>query len=93
MSLLPALTHVVNNEALALSEDEASRVGMEGDGQVRGGGEKLEGAAPADVAAQDASRDLVAVGDGQYVAVADVQPGQEEDRQRQERPVASAQDD
>lgn len=54
---------------------------MEGDGQVRGGGEKLEGAAPADVAAQDASGDLVAVGDGHHVAVADVQPGQEEDRQ------------
>lgn len=89
----PALTHVVNNEALALSEDEAGRVGMKGDGQVWGGGEKLEGAAAADVAAQDASGDLVAVGDGQHVAVADVQPGQEEDRQRRKRAVASAQDD
>lgn len=64
---------------------------MEGDGQIRGGGEELEGAAPANVAAQDPSGNLVAVGDGQHVAVADVQSGQEEDRQRQrrERPVAS----
>lgn len=46
---------------------------MEGDGQIRGGGEELEGAASPDVPAQDASRDLVAVGDGQHVAVADVQ--------------------
>lgn len=93
MSQLPALTHVVNDEALALSEDEAGRVGVEGDGQVGGGGEKLKGAAPADVAAQDASGDLVAVGDGQHVAVADVESEQEEDRERRERPVASAQDD
>lgn len=58
---------------------------MEGDGQIRGGGEELEGAAPANVAAQDPSRNLVAVGDGQHVAVADVQSGQEEDTQRQEQ--------
>lgn len=66
---------------------------MEGDGQIRSGGEKLEGAAPANVAAQDPSCNLVAVGDGQHVAVADVQSGQEEDKQRQERPVASVWDD
>lgn len=46
---------------------------MEGDGQVRGGGGELEGAAAADIAAQDPCRDLVAVGDGQHVTVADVQ--------------------
>lgn len=46
---------------------------MEGDGQIRGGGEEFEGAASPDVPAQDASRDLVAVGDGQHVAVTDVQ--------------------
>lgn len=66
---------------------------MEGDGQIRGGGEKLEGAAPTNVATQDPSRNLVAVGDGQHVAVTDVQSGQEEDRQGQEWPVASVQDD
>lgn len=46
---------------------------MEGDGQIGGGGGELEGAASPDVPSQDASRDLVAVGDGQHVAVADVQ--------------------
>lgn len=84
-----AFTHVVYNEALALSKDKASRVGMEGDGQIRGGGEKLEGAAPTNVATQDPSRNLVAVGDGQHVAVADVQSGQEEDRQGQFRMTES----
>lgn len=51
---------------------------MEGDGQIRRGGEELEGAAPADVAAQDASGQLLAIGDGYHVAVADVQPGHQE---------------
>lgn len=69
---------------------------MEGDGQIRRGGEELEGAASPDVPAQDASRDLVAVGDGQHVAVADVQS---EDTARgtqtetEARPVASVQDE
>lgn len=49
---------------------------MEGDGQVGRGGEELERAAAADVAPQDAGGELLAVGDGYHVAVADVQPGQ-----------------
>lgn len=60
---------------------------MEGDGQVRAGGGELKGAAAADVAAQDPSGDLVAVGDGQHVAVADVQP---EDRSVNGRVVLTA---
>lgn len=47
---------------------------MEGDGQVRAGGGELEGTAASDVAPQDPGGDLVAVSDGQHVAVADVQP-------------------
>lgn len=71
-----ALTHVVDDEALALAEDEPRRVRVEGDGQVGGGGGELEGATPPHVPAQHASGDLIAVGDGQHVAVADVQPGE-----------------
>lgn len=67
------LTHIVDDEALALAEDEPCWIGVEGDGQVGGGGGELEGAAPSDVAPQDTSCDLVAVGDGQHVTVADVQ--------------------
>lgn len=46
---------------------------MEGDSQIRGGGGELEGAASPDVPPQDTSRDLIAVSDGQHVAVTDVQ--------------------
>lgn len=74
----PALTHVVDDEALALAENQPGRVRVEADGQIGRGGEELEGAAPAHVAAQDASGELLAVGDGYHVAIADVQPGQEE---------------
>lgn len=58
---------------------------MEGDGQVGGGGGELEGAAASDVAPQDTSRDLIAVGDGQHVAVADVQPEDSEKIRVRER--------
>lgn len=74
--LLPVLTHVVDDEALALAENQPGRVGVEGDGEVGRGGEELERAAAADVAPQDAGGELLAVGDGYHVAVADVQPGQ-----------------
>ena len=73
------LTHIVDDEAFALPENESRRVGVEGDGQVRGGGGELEGAAASHVAPQDSSCDLIAVSDGQHVAVADVQS---EDRRR-----------
>lgn len=46
---------------------------MEGDSQIGGGGGELEGAASPDIPPQDASRDLIAVSDGQHVAVTDVQ--------------------
>lgn len=70
---------------------------MEGDGQVRGGGGELEGAAASDVAPQDTSRDLIAVGDGQHVAVTDVQPEDSErnrvrEREREAEPEESAPD-
>lgn len=67
------LTHVVDDEAFSLSEDKPGRIRVEGDGQVRAGGGELEGAAPSHVPSQDTSRDLIAVSDGQHVAVADVE--------------------
>ncbi len=68
-----ALTHIVDDETFALAKDEASWIRVEGDSQVRGGGGELEGATSPDVPSQDASRDLIAVSDGQHVAVTDVQ--------------------
>lgn len=84
------LTHVVDDEALALAEDEPGWIWVEGDGQVGGGGGELEGAAASDVAPQDTSRDLIAVGDGQHVAVADVQPEDSEKIRVRERERESA---
>lgn len=72
---MQTLTHVVDDETLALAENKPGRVRVEGDGQIGRGGEELEGAAPAHVAAQDAGGQLLAVGDGDHVAVADVQSG------------------
>lgn len=64
---------------------------MEGDGEIRRGGEELERAAPADVPPQDASGELLAVGDGYHVAVADVQSGHEEmERVRRATSVGSS---
>lgn len=67
---------------------------MEGDSQIGGGGGELEGAASPDVPPQDASRDLVAVGDGQHIAVADVQSKEMEIKQSESgaRRVVSVQD-
>lgn len=72
---LPALTHVIDDEALALAKNKPSRVWMEGDSQIGRGGEELERAAPTDVPPQDAGGELLTVGDGYHVAVADVQSG------------------
>lgn len=73
---LPVLTHVVDDEAFALAENEPGRVRVEGDSQIGRGGEELERAAAANVPPQYASGELLAICDGYHVAVADVQPGQ-----------------
>lgn len=66
------LTDVIDDEPLPLPEDKAGRVRVEGDGQVRCAGRELEGAAASNVAPQDPGRDLIAIREGQHVAVADV---------------------
>lgn len=72
---LPVLTHVVDDEAFALAENEPGRVWVEGDSQIGRGGEELERAAAANVPPQDASGELLAISDGYHVTVTDVQSG------------------
>lgn len=66
-------TDVVHDKPLALPEDEAGRVRVELDGEVRCGRVQLLGAAVPEVLPQDVGHDLVPVVDGQDVAVAQVQ--------------------
>lgn len=73
---LPVLTHVVDDEAFTLAENEPGRVRVEGDSQIGRGGEELERAAAANVPPQYASGELLAICDGYHVAVADVESGQ-----------------
>lgn len=77
-----ALTHIIDNETFALSEDEPGRVGVKGDGQVRRGGGQFEGAAASDVASQDPSRDLIPISEGQHVAVTDVKSEDDESEEK-----------
>lgn len=74
------LTYVVHDEPLALPKDEAGGVRVELDGQVWRGRVQLLGPAAPQVLAQDVGHDLVAIVDGQDVAVAQVQAGGTERR-------------
>lgn len=66
-------TYIVHDKSLTLAKDEAGRVRVELDGEVRCGGVQLLRAAVAKVLAQDVRHNLVAVIDGQDVTVAQVQ--------------------
>lgn len=95
--MLWALTHIVDDEALALPEDEPGWIWVEGDSQIRGGGGELEGAASPDVPSQNTSRDLIAVSDGQHVTITDVQSegkkrGKWKASETEVQPVVSPQD-
>lgn len=66
-------TYIVHDKSLALAKDEASRIRVELDGEVRRGGVQLLRAAVAKVLAQDVGHNLISVIDGQDVAVAQIQ--------------------
>ena len=65
-------TYIVHDKSLALDKEEACRVGVELEGEFRCGGVQLLRAAVAKVLAQDVGHNLIAIIDGQDVAVAQV---------------------
>lgn len=76
------LTEEVDHEAVAIAVDVGSRVRLELDGDVGGGGVELEAGARSAVLTQHLGREVVPIVEGQQVVLPNVQPGeQQQDKQ------------
>lgn len=67
------LTHIVDDETLSLTKDQASWIRMEGDGKIRSSGGKLEWTVYSHILAQNVCGDLITIQNGQHVTVTKVQ--------------------
>lgn len=75
-------TDVAHGEALPLPEDEAGRVRVELDGQVRRGGVELLGPAAAQELAQDVAVEVISIIDREDVTLAQIQAAGREEGSR-----------